>query len=187
MSVLSYVASVCSTNVGHPKTAVVKPRLTHSLAAAAPKMFSFLPFIFDLLGEPHSPQAAYLVVHVSTINWLGVTDKCLNPMSASWRWCPPCFLIEACTWADCCISHHINSSGSYEQNELSLLVVTPPDVFLWWSKYVCIKVWLCPTFLNGRRGCKVTAAIYWLWCSYKLLPIKVRKVSDIVWLKPELH
>ncbi len=66
--VLSSVACVCLTKVVHPKTAVVKLLLTHSLAAAAPKMFSFLPFIFDLLSEPHSPQAAYLVVHVSAIN-----------------------------------------------------------------------------------------------------------------------
>lgn len=55
-------------SVVHLKTAGMKLLLTHSLAAAAPKLFSVLPFILDLLGEPHSPQAAYLVVHVSTIN-----------------------------------------------------------------------------------------------------------------------
>lgn len=68
VSVLSSVVCVCSTEVVHPKAAAIKLLLTHSLAAATPKMFPFLSFIFDLLGEPHSPQAAYLVVHVSTIN-----------------------------------------------------------------------------------------------------------------------
>lgn len=49
LRVLSLVACVGSTKVLHLKTAVVKLRLTHSLAAVVPKMFSFLPFIFDLL------------------------------------------------------------------------------------------------------------------------------------------
>lgn len=48
---LSYhpVACVRSTEVVHLKIKVMKLLLTHSLAAATPKMFSVLPFIFDLL------------------------------------------------------------------------------------------------------------------------------------------
>lgn len=67
---------VCGcTKLAYLRTVVKRLLLTHSLAAAASKMFSFLPFIFDLLTgiKPHSLQAAYLVIHVAANNRLGVT------------------------------------------------------------------------------------------------------------------
>lgn len=65
------------------KTVVVRLLLSHSLAAA-PKMFSFLPFIFDLLGEPHSPRAVCSIIRVSTVSRLGVTSKSLTLPIMGW-------------------------------------------------------------------------------------------------------
>lgn len=57
-------------------------------------------------------------------------------------------------------SQNSNSSGSNEQNELSLLVVTPPDALLWRSKqHVHIRVYLCPILPDGERGCSVFCAV----------------------------
>lgn len=47
------------------------------------RCFHFFLFLFDLLGEPHSPRAAYLVVHVSTSDWFDGADKGFNPVWAS--------------------------------------------------------------------------------------------------------
>lgn len=60
VSVVSSVACVCYTAVVHLKSAVMKLQMTHSLTAAAPNISEFLPFISYLLGEVHSPQAAYV-------------------------------------------------------------------------------------------------------------------------------
>lgn len=63
---------------------VWKLLLSHCLAAATLRCFHFFhSYLTYKPGELHSPQAAYLAVHVSTNTRLGVTDKCFNPINPS--------------------------------------------------------------------------------------------------------
>lgn len=109
------------------KRCISKLQLTHSLVVVAPKMFSFLPFIFDLLGEPHFPRAAYLVVHVSAIKWLGGTAL-TPPVPAGF----PLFMRGL----------HLTPSLALSEYQPPLLAVSAP-ASLFWPKLLLVWLLLC--------------------------------------------
>lgn len=81
MCVSLFLCMCCSSKAQRLQAALMKLPLTHSLAAAAPKLFSSLSIhIWPSRGTTRSSGC---ILCCTRLKWLGVTHKCLNPVSAS--------------------------------------------------------------------------------------------------------